>query len=90
MSVREIKRTSLLDVPAKLREIAAEYERRPDELRTAILVVGYRSGHVAVRGYGERTSALEATGWLHRALDVLTDGVGMSDSLTPAPPKGSA
>lgn len=86
MSLHEIKRTSLMDVPAKLRELAMQYEERPRELRTAIVVVGYADGFVCVRGFGERTSALEATGWLHRALDVMTTGTGVLDDLSSATP----
>lgn len=85
MSVREIKRVSLMDVPAKLRQLAAEYERRSGELRTAIVVVGYTDGFVCVRGFGERTSALETTGWLHRGLDVMTSGAGIVDDLSKPP-----
>lgn len=89
MSVHEIKRLSLLDVPGKLRELATQYAERPEELRTAIVVVGYADGFVCVRGFGERTSALESTGWLHRALDVMTNGTGVSDDLSSSePPPG--
>lgn len=89
MSVHEIKRRSLLDVPGKLRELATQYEARPEELRTAIVIVGYDDGLVCVRGFGERTLALEATGWLHRALDVMTNGAGICDDLTSSePPTG--
>lgn len=84
MSVHEIKRVSLLDVPAKLRELATEYEQRPVELRTAIVIVGYSDGCVCVRGFGERTSSLEATGWLHRGLEAMTCGAGVGDNLTPS------
>jgi hypothetical protein len=86
MSLHEIKRVSLLDVPAKLREMAAEYERRSGELRTAIVVVGYADGFVCVRGFGERTSALEATGWLHRGLDVMTAGSGVDEDFSSSKP----
>jgi len=89
VSVHEIKRTSLMNVPDKLRQLALEFEQRPAELRTAVVIVGYADGYVAVRGFGERTSALEATGWLHRALDVLTNGAGISDNLTPEPKEGA-
>lgn len=82
MSVHEIKRTSLLDIPSKLRELAAEFEARPGELRTAIVVVGFDDGCVCVRGFGERTSGLEATGWLHRGLEAMTCGAGIGDNLS--------
>lgn len=86
MTVREIKRVSLMDVPGKLRQLAAEYERRSGELRTAIVVVGYTDGFVCVRGFGERTTALEATGWLHRALDVMTSGSGVDEDFSSSKP----
>lgn len=85
MAVHEIKRTSLMNCPQRLRELADEMEKQG--LRTVICVVGYPEGYAAVRGYGERTSALEAIGWLHRALDVLTSGSAQIDAeLTPPPP----
>lgn len=84
--VHEIKRISLMDVPAKLRQLADEFEKRPGELRTAIVTVGYADGYVAVRGFGERTSALEGIGWLHRGLDFLTNGSGVDDNLATSPP----
>ncbi len=83
MSIHEIKRTSLLDVPAKLHDLAAEFKDRPDELRTAIVVIGYKDGYVCVRGFGERTTALEAIGWLHRGLEAMTCGSGVEDDLSP-------
>ena len=73
MSVYEIKRPSLLNVPAKLRELADQYERHAACMRTAIVIIGYDDGTVVVRGYGERTDALQATGWMHRALDAMTN-----------------
>ena len=85
MSVHEIKRVSLMDVPGKLRELAAAFEKRPQELRTAIVVIGYETGHVAVRGYGERTTNLEAVGWLHRGLTMMTEGCGTADNFVPEP-----
>ena len=83
MSVTEIKRVSLLNVPEKLRELAKAFEERPEALRTAIVVIGYDTGHVAVRGYGERTSCLEAVGWLNRGLVHLAEHSGIDDCLTP-------
>jgi hypothetical protein len=78
LSVTEIKRTSLLDCPQRLRELADDMEK--NGLKTVICVVGYPEGKVAVRGYGERTSALEASGWLMRALTVMTEGCAADDS----------
>lgn len=89
MSVHEIKRISLLDVPGKLRELADEFEKRSAELCTAVVIVGYDTGHVAIRGYGERTSGLEAIGWLHRALTVMTEGAGVEDNFTVQPPSSA-
>jgi hypothetical protein len=85
-NIREIKRTSLMNVPQRLRELADEIERQG--LPTAIVVIGYPEGYVAVRGFGERTSALEATGWLHRALDAMTDGSRIDTDMSG--PKGAA
>ena len=88
MSVYEIKRLSLMNIPGKLRELADYYERNVDSLGTAIVVMGHRDGTVSVRGYGERTDALQCTGWLHRALDVMTDGSTAEDE-TIAPQEGA-
>jgi hypothetical protein len=77
MSVTEIKHVSLLDVPAKLRALADEVERF--NLRTVVVVIGYPSGKVAVRGYGERSSALMTTGWLARAQNVMTEDCAAAD-----------
>jgi hypothetical protein len=89
MSVREIKRVSLMNVPGKLRELADSCEKH--DLRTAIVIVGYPGGYCAVRGFGEKTSALEAIGWLHRALDALTDGSGVETDFSSMPePPGAA
>lgn len=66
MAVVEIKRTSLLNVPAKLRELATEIEEAGGEF-TVVCVIGGPSGRVLVRGYGPNTSTLEASGWLARA-----------------------
>lgn len=85
MSVHEIKRTSLLNCPQRLRELADEMEKQG--LRTVVCVIGYPDGCVAVRAFGERTSNLETTGWLHRGLDVLTNGCSAADAdFSPTPP----
>ncbi|MGH3630865.1 MAG: hypothetical protein ACRDRL_25910 [Sciscionella sp.] len=91
MALHVIERKSLLDIPGKLRELADQYERNPERMTTAILVVGYDDGTVAVRGYGRRTEALQCTGWLHRGLDAMTDGSmadnsGCSNEPEPPPP----
>jgi hypothetical protein len=72
MSVHEIKRISLMDVPGKLRELADRCER--DHRHTVVVLIGHDNGSVDIRGYGDRTSALETIGWLHRGLDVMTSG----------------
>lgn len=86
MSVYEIKRVSLMDVPGKLRELADTFEQRSAELRTAIVIVGHASGHVQVRGYGERTTNLEATGWLYRALTTMSEHTACEDNPSLVPP----
>ena len=78
MSVHEIKRTSLLDCPQRLRELADDIER--EGLKTVICVIGYPDGRVAIRGYGERSSGLEASGWLARAQTMMTEGAAADDS----------
>lgn len=84
MSVHEIKRISYMDVPGKLHELAVHVER--EKLQTAIVIIGHDNGRVSVRGYGTRTSALEAIGWLHRALDFMTDGSSADWNPEAAPP----
>jgi len=78
VSVHEIKRTSLLDCPQRLRELADDIER--EGLKTVICVIGYPDGRVAIRGYGERSSGLEASGWLARAQTMMTEGAAADDS----------
>lgn len=77
MSVTEIKKVSLMDVPAKLRALADEIERL--KLPTVVVVIGYPTGKVAIRGYGERTSALMTTGWLARAQTMMTEDCNAKD-----------
>lgn len=84
-NVREIKRTSLLDTGRRLIELGNEVAKR-DDIEGAIVVVCMKDGRVALRGYGYRTSALECIGWLHRALDAMTDGSGLETDFTGAPP----
>lgn len=82
MTVREIKRTSLLNAPEKLRELAKEIEAR-GEPYTAIVVVGYPDGRVSVRGYGPRSDSLACSGWLARAQTLMTEDAGQQDNFTP-------
>ena len=91
MPVHEIKRTSLLDVPKRLHELADELAKRPELCSVVVVIGGYAGGRVAVRAYGERTSGLETTGWLARAQTAMTDGAGEEDDLSsgqsgPEPP----
>ena len=78
MSVHEIKITSLMNVPAKLRELAQNIEE--EGIKTCICIIGHANGKVSVRAYGERTSALQTTGWLVRAQTMMTEGCNASDS----------
>lgn len=90
-NLRVIGRASLLDVPRRLRAMAEEIEARGDTHRTVICVVAYPDGRVSVRGFGERTSALEATGWLTRAITGLCDGsLVESDNFCPQDPPHAA
>jgi hypothetical protein len=89
-NIREIKRTSLLETGQRLRELGDEVDKRED-IEGAIVVVCCKDGRVALRGYGYRTSALECIGWLHRALDAMTDGSGLeTDFSKSTPPSGVA
>ncbi len=67
MSVRELKRVSWLDAPAKLRELAATLEARKKPTSTVIVITA-DGKTMEVRGYGERTSGVEIAGYLSRAL----------------------
>lgn len=88
-NIHEIKRISLMDVPAKLRELADRIER--ENFRTCVVIVGHDNGQVCVRSFGERTDALQTTGWLHRALDAMTSGSYADTSDWPSPlPQGPA
>jgi hypothetical protein len=89
MSVREIKRASLLDHPQRLRELADELAKLAT-VEGTIVIVCYKTGNVAVRGYGYRTSALECIGWLHRAMDAMTDGSGVETDFSGNAPDGAA
>lgn len=89
--LHEIKRTSLLNVPQRLHELADELAKRPELTSVVVVIGGYPGGQVAIRGYGERTSGLETTGWLARALAAMTAGAGVEDNLAtgqsgPEPP----
>lgn len=86
MSVHEIKRASLLNVPAKLRQLAEEIEKRADGAEYSVIaVIGYPTGHVAVRGFGSRTDSLSCSGWLARAQTLMTEGAAAdADNFSPA------
>ncbi len=71
-NVYEIKRTSFLDVPAKLRELATMLESRGTPTKTVIIITADGS-RMEVRGFGERTSGIEVAGYLSRALWMQND-----------------
>lgn len=77
-NIREIRRTSLMNVPKKLHELGRTCEIL--DVRTAVVILGHPDGRVSVYGFGERTSALEATGWLARAQTSIAEGSGAGES----------
>jgi len=89
-NLREIKRVSFIDGPAKLREWADQLEKIPT-VKTVVLVIGYPTGHVAVRGAGERSSCLELAGWLSRGVTALNERLNMDDAgyAGPIPPSAA-
>lgn len=74
--VRDIGRKNLGDLGARLRELAAWAEANPEVVRTVIVVSAAHDRVVAVQGYGERCSAVEALGWLDLALDRVRGSTG--------------
>lgn len=64
MSVHEIKRNSLLNIGAGLRELADWVDQNPDAIRTVIIVSAANDRVVTCHGYGERCSPVESLGWL--------------------------
>ena len=89
-NVHEIKRVSYLDLAAKLREWADQIERIPD-IKTVTIVIGYPTGHVAVRGAGERSSSLELSGWLSRGVTAVNERLNADDQGYAGPiPPGAA
>ena len=67
MPVHEIKRTSFLDAPGKLRELAAALEERKRPT-TTVIIITMDGAQMEVHGFGERTSGIEIAGYLSRAL----------------------
>lgn len=65
--VRDIGRKSLMDIPARLRELATWTEANPEAVRTVIIISAAHDRIVSCHGYGERCSAVEALGWLDLA-----------------------
>jgi hypothetical protein len=65
--VRDIGRKNLMDIPARLRELANWAESNPDAVRTVIIISAAHDRIVSCHGYGERCSAVEALGWLDLA-----------------------
>ena len=92
--IREFKKTSYLDVPAKLRELADASESAQTggpPFNGVIVVLCYGSGSVAVRGYGEQTSPLQVAGWLARALTTVSQDYSADhDNLMGEPPPSAA
>lgn len=72
-----INRVSLLNIPEQLRLLAEGIESGKINVASAVLVLGRGDGCVYVRGYGERTSALESIGWMHRGLTYMTEHCGV-------------
>lgn len=72
-----INRISFLNIPEQLRLLAERIESGQIDAVSAVFVLGRSDGRVAVRGYGERTSALECIGWMHRALTYMTERSGI-------------
>jgi hypothetical protein len=70
-NVHEIKRASLLNIGAGLRELADWADKNPEAVRTVIIVSAVHDRVVYCHGYGERCSAVEALGWLDLAKDRL-------------------
>lgn len=67
MSVKEVKFHNLRDIPQRLRELADWAERNPGEVQTVLVISAANDKIIAVHGYGERTSPLEAQGWITMA-----------------------
>jgi len=84
VSVHEIKKTSYLDIPAKLREMANDLENRSD-IQNIAIVLGYQRGHVVVRGYGPRSTPLELAGWLSRGVTAINELLNADNDRYPAP-----
>jgi hypothetical protein len=66
--VRHIGCKNLADIGARLRELADWVEANPEAVRTVLVVSAAHDRVIAVNGYGERCSAVEALGWLDLAL----------------------
>jgi hypothetical protein len=73
--IEPVRFKSLRDIPARLRELADWVERCPDAVRTVIVVSAANDEIVAVNGYGDRASPLEAQGWLAMAAMYINSGV---------------
>jgi hypothetical protein len=83
-NVHEIKRTSWLDVPGKLRDLAAHIEAEGNKVRT-IIVISSDGETVTVRGFGERTSPVEISGYFARA-QWIQNYTPITQSIDPDPP----
>lgn len=69
-----LRRPLLTDVPSRLRAMAERVESNPELYRSAVLTLCRDDQCVEVYGFGERSSPLEASGWLARAQAVLASG----------------
>lgn len=70
-NVVEIKVKNLNNIGARLRELADWAEKNPDAVQTVMVISAANDEIVSVHGYGQRTSPLEAQGWLAMAQQYL-------------------
>jgi hypothetical protein len=74
MSVREIKRESLLNIGAHPRKLADWADQNPEAVRTVLIISCASDRVVSCHGYGERCSAVEAVGWIEMAKERVLGG----------------
>lgn len=74
-----VKRVSFLNVPEQLRMLAQRIEDDPIVAASVVLILGRSDGRVSILGYGERTSGLEVTGWIHRGLTYMSERSGVDE-----------
>lgn len=83
--VRDIGRKNLMDIPARLRELADWIERNPEAIRTVVVISAAHDRVICCYGYGERCSAVEALGWLDLATHRVRSQEAPATDLTPFP-----